>query len=150
MASRMSSLSPSPPTATTSTAQWMPSRRPPVLLPGSATFAPTLASLCWPTTTPKTTSALARLRHIRADPRVALLADHYAEDWTALWWVRADGDAAILAGPAAIEGPVRLLAKRYPQYRDLPPAGPVIAIRVSRWTGWAAVPMQADAAAGDP
>ena len=99
---------------------------------------------------PKTTRALARLRHIRADPRVALLADHYAEDWTALWWVRADGDAAILAGPAAIEGPVRLLAKRYPQYRDLPPAGPVIAIRVSRWTGWAAVPMQADAAAGDP
>jgi hypothetical protein len=34
--------------------------------------------------------------------------------------------------------PVTLLAARYPQYRDLPPAGPVIAIRVQRWTGWAA------------
>jgi PPOX class probable F420-dependent enzyme len=98
---------------------------------------------------PKTTRALARLRHIRANARVALLADHYAEDWTALWWVRADGDAAIRTDPAAMEDPLRLLTMRYPQYRDLPPAGPVIAIRVRRWTGWAASPIRASAAAGD-
>ena len=90
---------------------------------------------------PKSTSQLQRLRNIRAHPRVALLADHYAADWTQLWWVRADGRAAVLdaeAGAAALAGPLRLLAARYPQYAAQPPAGPVIVVRVDRWTGWAA------------
>lgn len=86
---------------------------------------------------PKTTTQLQRLRNIQAHPRVALLADHYADDWTQLWWVRADGEAAVLDA-AAGDGPIRLLAARYPQYAAQPPAGPVIAIRVDRWTGWAA------------
>jgi PPOX class probable F420-dependent enzyme len=87
---------------------------------------------------PKSTPHLRRLSNIRANPRVAVLADHYDDDWSALWWVRADGMAAILASPAEIAAPTGLLAGRYPQYRDSPPAGPVIAIRVARWTGWAA------------
>lgn len=90
---------------------------------------------------PKTTSQLQRLRNIQAHPRVALLADHYAADWSQLWWVRADGRAAVLdagAGAAALAGPLRLLAARYPQYAAQPPAGPVIVVRVDRWTGWAA------------
>lgn len=87
---------------------------------------------------PKTTRDLARLRNIRADDRVAVLADHYAEDWAALWWVRADGRAAIIDDRAAMAGPIRLLAQRYPQYADSPPGGPVIAITVGHWTGWAA------------
>jgi PPOX class probable F420-dependent enzyme len=84
---------------------------------------------------PKSTTRLQRLRNIQAQPRVALLADHYADDWTQLWWVRADGEAAVLGAAA---GPLRLLAARYPQYAARPPAGPVIAVRVDRWTGWAA------------
>jgi PPOX class probable F420-dependent enzyme len=90
---------------------------------------------------PKSTARLQRLRNIQAHPQVALLADHYADDWTRLWWVRADGEAAVLgpaAGSAEVAGPVRLLAARYPQYAAQPPAGPVIAVRVDRWTGWAA------------
>ncbi|HUZ52785.1 MAG TPA: TIGR03668 family PPOX class F420-dependent oxidoreductase [Streptosporangiaceae bacterium] len=87
---------------------------------------------------PKTTRRLQRLSNIRGNHRVAVLADHYDEDWSALWWVRADGEAAILDDPAVIAGPVRLLADRYSQYRDSRPAGPVIAIRVDRWTGWSA------------
>jgi PPOX class probable F420-dependent enzyme len=86
----------------------------------------------------KTSRNLARLRNIRVCPRVAVLADHYAEDWSALWWVRADGRATILEEPGAMAGPLRLLTERYPQYRDAPPAGPVISILVGRWTGWAA------------
>jgi len=31
-----------------------------------------------------------------------------------------------------------LLAGRYPQYQQQPPAGPVIRIQVTRWAGWAA------------
>ena len=90
---------------------------------------------------PKTTTRLQRLRNIQAHPQVALLADHYADDWTRLWWVRADGEAAVLgaaAEAAGAAGPLRLLAARYPQYAAQPPAGPVIAVRVDRWTGWAA------------
>src|SRR6266849_6641507 len=87
---------------------------------------------------PKTTRDLRRLANIRADGRVAVLADHYDEDWDSLWWVRADGDAGILDDPAQLAGPVSLLASRYPQYREQPPPGPVIAIAVRRWTGWAA------------
>jgi PPOX class probable F420-dependent enzyme len=88
---------------------------------------------------PKTTvHGLRRLRNIRAQPQVSVLADHYDGDWTTLWWARADGMAAILTEPGHIAAPIALLAARYPQYRDRPPGGPVIAIRVTRWTGWAA------------
>ena len=87
---------------------------------------------------PKTTTNLRRLRNIRADPRVAVLADHYEADWDRLWWARAEGLASILGAPADLAAPLELLAARYPQYRVNPPAGPVIAITVDRWTGWAA------------
>jgi PPOX class probable F420-dependent enzyme len=88
---------------------------------------------------PKTTTNLRRLRNIAANPRVAVLADHYEENWDRLWWVRADGMASILDRPADMAGPLRLLAARYPQYRTSPPAGPVISVQVARWSGWAAV-----------
>ncbi|WP_214317360.1 TIGR03668 family PPOX class F420-dependent oxidoreductase [Nonomuraea sediminis] len=84
---------------------------------------------------PKTTRALRRLRNIRENPRVALLADHYDEDWTRLWWVRADGLAEVLATPP--DG-VEALVRKYPQYRDRPPPGPFLAITVTRWSGWEA------------
>jgi len=87
---------------------------------------------------PKTTTDLRRLRNIRRDPRVAVLADHYEADWDRLWWARAEGLAAILGEPGGRARPLALLAARYPQYRANPPAGPVIAITVARWTGWAA------------
>ena len=89
---------------------------------------------------PKTTANLRRLRNIRGNPRVALLADHYDDDWTSLWWVRADGLAAIADDPRQMAGPIALLAGRYRQYREKPPPGPVIDITVERWTGWAASP----------
>jgi PPOX class probable F420-dependent enzyme len=88
---------------------------------------------------PKRTTALRRLANVRANPRVAVLADHYEDDWTALWWVRADGTARIVEpGDAAVVGALDALAARYAQYRHDPPPGPVLAIEVARWTGWAA------------
>jgi len=87
---------------------------------------------------PKSTRDLQRLRDIRAEPRVAVLADHYEEDWDLLWWVRAEGPATILAGASEMAGPLRLLAGRYEAYRRHPPAGPVIDVEVRRWSGWAA------------
>jgi PPOX class probable F420-dependent enzyme len=88
---------------------------------------------------PKTTRELERVRNVRENPRVALLADHYEEDWRALWWVRADGVARI--GEAAeLPRGVESLREKYPQYRDDPPQGPVIEVRVERWVGWSARP----------
>ena len=86
---------------------------------------------------PKTTPNLRRLRNIRENPRVALLADHYAEDWDTLWWVRVDGRASIVTDGAALQHPLDMLAERYEQYRRDRPAGPVIVIDAERWTGWA-------------
>jgi PPOX class probable F420-dependent enzyme len=85
---------------------------------------------------PKTTTALRRLANITQNPQVALLADHYADDWTQLWWARADGTARIADGAEADEA-VRRLTERYPQYAEQPPPGPVIAIDVAHWSGWA-------------
>jgi PPOX class probable F420-dependent enzyme len=90
---------------------------------------------------PKGTLRLRRLRNIAANPAVALLADHYDDDWSALWWVRVDGDARLLE-PAVAEASraLDLLAARYPQYRERRPPGVVIAVDVTRWSGWAASP----------
>jgi len=89
---------------------------------------------------PKTTHDLRRLRNIRANPRVSLLADRYDEDWTRLWWARADGTATVLppeAGDALRDDALRALTGKYEQYRGRMPEGPVVVVSVSRWSGWA-------------
>lgn len=85
---------------------------------------------------PKTTPNLRRLRNITENPRVALLTDHYSDDWAELWWVRADGRASIVTDDAAMRDYLDLLAARYEQYRQARPGGPVIVIEAERWTGW--------------
>ena len=84
---------------------------------------------------PKSGRRLARLDNIEADARVAVLADHYDDDWSRLWWVRADGIAAVTA-----ERPpeAALLEDRYPAYRTDPPHGPWIEIDVRALAGWSA------------
>jgi len=89
---------------------------------------------------PKTTLNLKRLRNISVNPAASLLVDHYSDDWSALWWARADGQARILADEAARQHPVDLLVAKYPQYAERRPEGPVISISVARWSGWAADP----------
>ncbi len=63
---------------------------------------------------PKTTVNLRRLRNITENPQVSLLADHYSDDWDALWWARADGRAAILTRPGDTSAPIALLAVALP------------------------------------
>jgi len=87
---------------------------------------------------PKATAALARLRHIAAEPRVALLADRYEDDWSRLWWVRVDGDAAVAESAPERESALAALMAAYPQYAERPPQGPVIGVRPRRFRGWRA------------
>ena len=89
---------------------------------------------------PKRSTALRRLANVAANPRVAVLVDHYTEDWRELWWVRADGVGRVL-DPAAAEARrgIAALVDRYPRhYADDPPGGPVLAVDVTRWSGWSA------------
>ncbi|MEV0901915.1 TIGR03668 family PPOX class F420-dependent oxidoreductase [Actinoplanes sp. NPDC049802] len=82
---------------------------------------------------PKRTRRLRRLTDIAANPRVCVLADHYDDDWSALWWVRADGVARVLdSSPIGLAA----LSARYPQYRATPPPGPFLEITVDRWSAW--------------
>lgn len=87
---------------------------------------------------PKSTRDLKRLRNIADSPAVCLLADEYSDDWSALWWVRADGTAVVRHDPAALDEARSVLGARYPQHRDDPPEGPVIEVTVARWSGWSA------------
>jgi len=87
---------------------------------------------------PKKTADLQRLRNIEANPAVAVLVDHYDNDWTRLWWVRVDGSARIVIDGADFERGVALLTERYAQYRSAYLAGPVVAIAIDRMTGWSA------------
>jgi PPOX class probable F420-dependent enzyme len=82
---------------------------------------------------PKRSRHLRRLANIAADPRVSALADHYDDDWSQLWWVRADGTARVLdEAPESLDA----LVAKYPQYRVAAPAGPFLQITVSHWAAW--------------
>jgi PPOX class probable F420-dependent enzyme len=88
---------------------------------------------------PKSTHDLKRLANVAENPAVCMLVDGYDEDWTQLWWSRADGSAEVLPPGATGTGDLLdALVARYAPYRDRPPAGPVVRIVVTRWSGWAA------------
>jgi PPOX class probable F420-dependent enzyme len=87
--------------------------------------------------------ALARVRDIGSHPGVAVLVDHWAEDWAHLAWVRLEGTATLLeptdTADAEHAHAVGLLRARYPQYATQAlETRPVIRIDVERVSGWSA------------
>lgn len=94
---------------------------------------------------PKTVAdprGLARVRDIRARPRVSVLVDRWSEDWADLAWLRLDGSAELLEPDNTAPehaAATALLRDRYPQY-----AGqrledrPLIRISVDHVEGWSA------------
>lgn len=89
------------------------------------------------TVKPKTSFRLQRERNLEEDPRATLLIERWdRDDWSKLWWVRAE----LLWQPdadARTESLAALLANRYAQYRDRPFAQ-VLVLRIVGLTGWAA------------
>jgi PPOX class probable F420-dependent enzyme len=83
---------------------------------------------------------LARVRHILRNPRVALVIDHYEDDWSRLWFILIRGHASLLSQPQSREHRVAraLLEEKYPQYRAgmLPRRAPIVQIIPERMTLW--------------
>jgi len=83
---------------------------------------------------------LARVRHIKVRPRVALLIDEYYEEWTRLWYVLVRGTAKLIPKSAIKERNkvIRQLRKKYPQYAAgmLSDDAPIIRITPQRIAFW--------------
>ena len=89
---------------------------------------------------PKSTQRLRRLLNIEANPTVSLLVEHYDDDWTRLWWVRADGTATIHHRGEQMATGYALLRAKYHQYQRIELDGPVVTVQITRWSSWRASP----------
>jgi PPOX class probable F420-dependent enzyme len=86
----------------------------------------------------KTTRRLRRLANIAANPRVTMLVDHYDDDWSQLWWVRADGLAEVHDSGEQMAIGYAVLRRKYLQYERIALDGPVVTVDVQRWSSWQA------------
>jgi len=84
---------------------------------------------------------LARVRDIEARPEVAVLVDHWDEDWSRLAWVRCSGRATLLEpGDPGHADAVTALRAKYPQYATHRLEDrPIIRIAIDRVSSWGAV-----------
>jgi PPOX class probable F420-dependent enzyme len=95
--------------------------------------------------------ALARLARLAHDPRATVLVDHYARDWTQLWWIELQGQGSVVRPAAPERDPalapvVAALRHKYPQYATTPLfLGPptLLRIEIERVRSWAATPSPA-------
>lgn len=102
---------------------------------------------------PKSSRTLQRVRDIRANPRVALLVDHYREDWSRLAWVQVRGRSRVVSSepdedvdtstsiPTSVhDDGVTVLESKYDQYVDHDlDERPILEIRVDRVLSWGAL-----------
>ena len=79
----------------------------------------------------------ARVRWLRARPQSAITVDRYDDDWERLAWVQVVGSTAIIEA-VGHDDVIAALAKRYPQYRDRPPRGPLLRLAPERIVFWSA------------
>jgi PPOX class probable F420-dependent enzyme len=85
---------------------------------------------------PKRSRTLRRIENARLNPSVAVLVDHYEEDWERLSWIRLRGRARVLDGGEEAAHALELLSAKYEQYADTPPGPPVLAVDVDEWRVW--------------
>ena len=92
---------------------------------------------------PKRTSVtkLKRVRNILSNPNVALVLDHYQEDWSGLWYLLVTGTAQLIHDGDEHRRSIGLLKEKYPQYRNMGiEQSPVIKITPSKLTSWGQAP----------
>ena len=90
------------------------------------------------TVKPKSSSRLRREDNLEADPRGTLLIEHWeTEDWSRLWWVRAELRHEPQPAAEVVDALADRLARTVPQYADKP-FHRVLVCRVVGLTGWSA------------
>ena len=79
------------------------------------------------------------MRNILANPNVALVFDHYEEDWGRLWYVLVTGTAELVYEGEEHRRAIALLKEKYEQYRamdvDQNPVIKVTPTRIASWSG---------------
>ena len=87
---------------------------------------------------PKLSGSLQRERNLAQDPRAILLTEHWDHDeWSRLWWVRAELRWHPAAPDQRTAALAAQLAVRFTQYRDRP-FERVLLMQIVGVTGWAA------------
>lgn len=87
---------------------------------------------------PKRSTRLQREDNLDADPRGALLIEEWdAEDWSRLWWARADTEHVADPPAELLEELGDRLSRTVPQYADKP-FHRIVVCRIVRTTGWQA------------
>lgn len=87
---------------------------------------------------PKSSTQLRREDNLEADPRCAVLVEHWDPvDWTRLWWVRAHLHHVSDPPPPVVDDLAERLSRAVPQYADKP-FHRIVACRVVAVSGWAA------------
>ena len=91
---------------------------------------------------------LKRVRNILENPRVALVADRYSEDWSLLAFVMVRGTAGLIEPDTKEHGAaVRLLRGKYHQYETMRiEENPVIALGPEKVASWGALDAPKDEA----
>ena len=80
---------------------------------------------------------LKRVRNILANPNVALVIDHWQEDWQGLWYVLVNGTADLLYEGEEHQQAVAALREKYPQYRAMDiDTNPIIRITPTNIVRW--------------
>lgn len=89
----------------------------------------------------RTGTALKRMRNIAQNPRVAVLIDHYEEDWAHLAYVLIHGLGSVVDDPKEYLLALRGLRDKYPQYRAMALSderNPIVRIDPERVHVWGA------------
>ncbi|HEX3538849.1 MAG TPA: pyridoxamine 5'-phosphate oxidase family protein [Acidimicrobiales bacterium] len=84
---------------------------------------------------PKRPGRLQRLRNIDSDDRCVLLVEHYADDWSQLWWVRVHARAAVSQATVAVAA---RFGESFAAYRAPAAIAEVISLHPTAVAGWAA------------
>jgi PPOX class probable F420-dependent enzyme len=88
-----------------------------------------------------TGGGLKRMRNIAENPRVAVVIDHYEEDWSQLGYVLIHGDARVVEDPEEYLLALRALRDKYVQYRGMtftPEKNPIVRIDPASVHAWGA------------
>jgi len=86
-------------------------------------------------------TGLKRLRNLRENPQVALIIDHYSDDWSALAYLLVRGTATLVENEVEYTTVLAELRRRYPPYIAMElcfASHPMVRITPQRRHAWAA------------